>query len=111
MKYFISIFVLFLSFQGLAYAGIDEANKLYAMGKYEQAFKEFLPLAEQENSEAEDMVGMMYMLGVGTKKNYALGVLWLSLSAQQGVDHAKETRDTLITEWKDDIINDLKSLK
>lgn len=111
MKKYLFIIPLFVVFQGLSYAGIDEANKLYEMGKYEQAFKAFLPLAEQENAEAQDMVGMMYMLGVGTEKSYALGALWLSLSAQQGVDHAKETRDTLIDKWRKDIINDLKKFE
>ena len=112
MKNLLAIIPLFFAFQGLAQASaIDEANKLYTQGSYEQAFKAFLPLAEQENAEAQDMVGMMYMLGVGTEKNYALGALWLSLSAQKGVDHARETRDTLIDKWRWDIIDNLKSLE
>ena len=111
MKYYLASILLFLSFQGTAYADIAEANKLYSAGKYEQAFKVFLPLAQAEVAQAQDMVGMMYMLGVGTEKNYALGTLWLSLAAQQGVDQASETRDTLITEWKEDIIKNLKAMK
>ena len=112
MNKLLAIIPLLLIFTGPAQAGdIDEANKLYAEGHYEQAFKAFLPLAEQEVAEAQDMVGMMYMLGVGTQKNYALGALWLSLSAQQGVDHARETRDTLIDKWRKDIIENLKSFE
>ena len=111
MRFYITIILLFVSFQSLSYAGNEAANKLYENGKYKQAFKAYLPLAEKDDPEAQDMVGMMYMLGVGTKKNYALGSLWLSLAARQGIDHARETRDALIDEWKEDIIRDLTSLK
>ncbi len=89
---------------------INNANQLYSQGKFSQAFVNFLPLAEEGDPDAQDMVGMMYMLGVGTDKNFALGALWLSLAAQQGVDHAAETREKLIAEYRQEILDDLKTM-
>jgi len=113
MRYLHALFLLlFILMPGVSNSDeMDRANELYRSGDYVDAFKLYLPLAEQEIAEAQDMVGMMYMLGVGTKKNYALGALWLSLAAQRGIDHAEETRETLMFEWRSDIIENLKSMR
>lgn len=111
MKNYLAMILLFVSFHSLSFAGIEEANRVYEKGEFDQAFKLYLPLALQDEPDAQDMVGVMYMLGVGTERNYALGTLWLSLAANHGIDYAKEARDTLMEEYKDDILIELKLLK
>ena len=93
-----------------AVSGLKEAEEAFQRDDYPEAFREYLALAESGVAQAQDMIGIMYMLGVGTPKNYALGILWLTLAAANGMDGSAETRDTLVQEWGDDILKDLSTL-
>lgn len=65
-------------------APIDDAGEAYNKSVYVQAIKLFRPLAAQGNADAQAMLGMMYLKGEGTTRNYPEAVKWLLLSAAQG---------------------------
>ena len=54
-----------------AWAGLDEAVAAYQRGDYASAFREFRPLAEQGNANAQYNLGIMYDNGQGVSQDYA----------------------------------------
>lgn len=65
-------------------APIDIAGEAYNKSAHVQAIKLFRPLAAQGNADAQAMLGMMYLKGEGTTRNYPEAMKWLMLSAAQG---------------------------
>lgn len=51
--------------------------------------------AMQGNSISQRYLGGMYFYGEGVSRNFVLAYAWLNLSAAQGDDYSKETRDEL----------------
>ena len=60
--------------------GLDAANN----GDFETALREWTPLAEQGDAEAQFNVGLMYESGQGVLKDYKTAVKWYTLAAEQG---------------------------
>ncbi len=56
-------------------------------GDYATALREWRPLAEQGNAEAQFNLGNMYRKGLGVPQDYAEAVNWFRKAAEQG--HAK----------------------
>lgn len=70
---------------GSAFAvDLGSAQAAYDKGDYEEAFKQFLNLAEEGNALAQSSTGVMYDMGQGTKKDYDKAVEWYKKSAEQG---------------------------
>ncbi len=65
-------------------APIDDAGEAYNKSVYVQAIRLFRPLAEKGNSDAQAMLGMMYLKGEGTTRNYPDAMKWLLLASSQG---------------------------
>jgi len=65
-------------------AGMKEAKAAYEAKDYKTAFKEYLPLAEAGNADAQFWIGEMYRFGEGRKENYKKAVSWYRKSATQG---------------------------
>ena len=61
---------------GSAWADLDDGVAAYHSGDYEKAFREFLPLAEQGNTDAQNNLGVMYDGGMGVLENDAEAVKW-----------------------------------
>jgi TPR repeat protein len=53
-------------------------------GDYETAMREWKPLAEQGNADAQYNLGFMYDKGRGVPQDYKTAVKWYKLSAEQG---------------------------
>lgn len=51
---------------------------------YKTALKLWLPLAKQENSDAQLCLGSMYFLGGGVKQDYTEAMKWVRRAAEQG---------------------------
>jgi len=70
---------------GLA-AGADLASgkRAYDAKDFATAFKEFTPLAEQGNADAQFFLGKMYLAGQGVLKDTDRALKWLTASATQG---------------------------
>ena len=54
------VVVALLFSTGSAWADLDDGVAAYHSGDYEKAFREFLPLAEQGNTDAQNNLGVMY---------------------------------------------------
>ena len=78
------IIPLSLSSIGAVAAPIDDAGEAYNKSVYVQAIRLFRPLAEQGNSDAQAMLGMMYLKGEGTTRSYPDAMKWLLLASSQG---------------------------
>ncbi len=65
-------------------ADLASAKHAYEQKDYATAFKEFTPLSEQGNAEAQSFLGKMYLLGQGVPKDSDLAIKWFKASAAQG---------------------------
>ena len=53
-------------------------------GEYARALKEWEPLAEKGNADAQRNLALMYRSGRGVPKDYERAIKWYTLSAEQG---------------------------
>ena len=60
------------------------AQQAYSEGGFEQAFKYWLPLAEDGNYESQFMLGTLYENGQGVKKDFAKALQWYEKAAIKG---------------------------
>jgi TPR repeat protein len=67
-----------------AWAGFGEGGAAYLRGGYPTALREFRPLAEQGDADAQFLLGVMYDEGWGVAQDYAAAVRWYRKSAVQG---------------------------
>ncbi len=65
--------------------GLEAAER----GDYAKALREWRPLAEQGNADAQYNLGVMYYTGTGVTQDYAEALKWYRLAAEQGYDHAQ----------------------
>ncbi|MGQ0664206.1 MAG: trypsin-like peptidase domain-containing protein, partial [Pseudomonadota bacterium] len=72
-----------------ASAGFAEGAAAYARGDYATALREFLPLARQGHSGAQNNLGVMYETGQGVPQDYAEAVKWYRRAADQGFAKAQ----------------------
>ena len=86
---------------------IDTARAAFNNKEYTKSFNLFYPLALSDNREAQDMAGMMLILGVGTDIDFAKGTLLLSLAESNGVEGSGDMRQDLTKKWKKQILESL----
>ncbi len=67
-----------------AWAGFGEGAAAYHRGDYATALREWRPLAEQGDAEAQYNLGLMYYTGKGVPRDYAKAVGWYRKAAEQG---------------------------
>ena len=65
-------------------ADFQAALEAYERGDYATALKEFRPLAEQGEAEAQHKLGGMYASGRGVPQDYAEAGKWYRRAAEQG---------------------------
>jgi TPR repeat protein len=65
-------------------ADLESAKRAYEEKDYAAAFKEFRPLAEQGNADAQLFLGKMYMMGQGSLRDPDQAIKWFKASAVQG---------------------------
>ncbi|WP_332671746.1 tetratricopeptide repeat protein [Aromatoleum sp.] len=65
-------------------APIDDALRQYDSGKYEEAAKAFLPLAESGAAVAQEKLSVMYFYGRGVAEDEGRAMEWARRSADQG---------------------------
>ena len=70
----------------------------YKRKDYKEAYKLFLPLAEQGVAEAQYNLGVMYDKGLGVPQDYKEAVKWFRLAAEQGNTEAREVLDLISRE-------------
>ena len=53
-------------------------------GKFEEAMKELLPAARSGNADAEELIGIMYAMGLGVQKDDFIAFDWYLRSSMKG---------------------------
>jgi hypothetical protein len=74
----------FFWFPGLALAGYDEGVAAYKTKDFATALREWKPLAEQGNVDAQYALGVMSDNGQGVPQSYKEALKWIRLAADQG---------------------------
>ena len=70
-------------------ADFQKGLAAYDSGDYATALREWTPLAEQGNANAQFNLGVMYDKGEGVPQNYKTAVKWYRLAAEQGYADAQ----------------------
>ncbi len=76
-----------------AEAGFSKAMSAYDRGDYHGAFREFRPLAEAGDADAQFWLGYLYQTGKGTLQDYVEAHAWFNLAAAQAREGAAKARD------------------
>ena len=76
----LSIGVLFIA----GCSDYDKARRVYVEGHYDDAFSRLLKLAQAGDHRAQYDVAMMYVQGIGTKKDLEVGFGWMIEAAKTG---------------------------
>lgn len=66
------------------FAGVEEGRDFMEAGQYEKAFEEFLPAAASGNADAEELIGVMYALGLGVARDDERAFEWYLRSSLKG---------------------------
>src|SRR5579864_7686689 len=77
-------FAIVLSAGLCAGSDLEVAKRAYQERNYATAFKEFTPLAEQGNAEAETYLGKLYLMGQGVEQDRDHALKLFKASAAQG---------------------------
>ncbi|WP_112323359.1 tetratricopeptide repeat protein [Oceanibium sediminis] len=67
-----------------AKADIGEARDLMEAGHFEQAYEELWPAARAGNADAEELIGVMYAMGLGVERDDVRAFEWYLRSAMKG---------------------------
>jgi TPR repeat protein len=73
-----------------AVAGLSEGYDALARKDYVTAMKEYRPLADRGNAEAQYRVGRMYEFGQGVPQDKAQGIAWIRKAAAQNHADAQQ---------------------
>ncbi len=92
-------------------ADLKSAKRAYEQKDYSTAFKEFTPLAEQGNAEAQVNLGKMYLMGQGVLKDRDQAIKLFNASAAQGNADAQFFLGSLYLLPHTDIAQGLKWLR
>lgn len=67
-----------------AFGEIEEARDLMEQGRFHEAREAFWPAARSGNADAEELIGVMYALGLGVEQDYERAFEWYLRSAMKG---------------------------
>ena len=75
---------IFILIPTLIFGEIEHARDLMEEGKFEEAMKELLPAARSGNADAEELIGIMYAMGLGVQKDDFRAFDWYLRSSMKG---------------------------
>ena len=81
MKYWVLCIVFFSTF---ALADIEEARDAMEANKFDQAMQMLRPAANAGNADAEELIGIMYAMGLGVTQDDRRAFEWYLRSAMKG---------------------------
>jgi len=96
------VLVLLQIFASIAQAGVEEALALYQKQDYDQAFLEFMRMAEIGDHAAQFNVGVMYYRGQSVSQDVVQGYAWMALASQKGDKHWSEIGDKVYAALDDE---------
>jgi TPR repeat protein len=94
-KEFISVAVAWallwaLAFAATANAGpLEDAEAAIGKGDYASALQLLITLVDQDNTQAERLLGIMYIKGLGVPQDYKMGMRWMRVAANKGLAEAE----------------------
>lgn len=65
-------------------AELEPARDLMDAGRFKAAYKELWPAARSGNAEAEELIGVMYAMGLGVEQDDRRAFEWYMRSAMKG---------------------------
>ncbi|RVU84854.1 sel1 repeat family protein [Leucothrix sargassi] len=71
-----AITALIVALSSSAWADVEKGRQLMEQSKFTEAMQEFLPLAQAGNADAEELIGVMYAMGLGVKKDDRRAFEW-----------------------------------
>lgn len=83
LKQFAATIVLGLSLSA-ASAEIEEARDLMEAGRFEEAKAQLEPAARSGNADAEELIGVMYAMGLGVERDDRRAFEWYLRSSMKG---------------------------
>lgn len=84
MRYCITIASAFALWVGTALAEIEEARDLMEKGRFVEARELLWPAARSGNADAEELIGVMYAMGLGVEQDYQRAFDWYLRSSMKG---------------------------
>jgi len=85
-----ALFISCLILSAVTHAdALDDGQAAFDAKHYQEAFKLWQPLADKGNPDAEYNLGLLYMNGLGVKKNNRLALMWFTRAGQQGLADAQ----------------------
>ena len=89
--------VLFGSVGISAGADLQKGWTAYQSGNFATALREWRPLAEKGNADAQYLVGGMYATGQGVIRDWVFAHMWGNLAASNGNEGGGKLRDAAAT--------------
>ncbi len=80
----ILLFTFICVFSTVAMAELETARDLMDVKNYKAAMQELLPAARSGNAEAEELIGVMYALGLGVERDDQRAFEWYLRAAMKG---------------------------
>ena len=78
------IIFVFIIIPFIAFAEIESARDLMEEGKFKEAMEELLPAARSGNADAEELIGIMYAMGLGVERDDIRAFDWYLRSSMKG---------------------------
>lgn len=79
-----AIVAAFLAGASPAGADVEDGRDLMEAGRFEEAMEAFLPAARSGNADAEELIGVMYALGLGVERDDERAFEWYLRAAMKG---------------------------
>ena len=78
------IFTILFFIPVIAFAELENARDLMEEGKFKEAMQELLPAARSGNAEAEELIGIMYAMGLGVERDDIRAFEWYLRASLKG---------------------------
>jgi len=76
--------VLAVAIASPAWADVEDARDLMEANRFDEAMAELLPAARSGNADAEELIGIMYAMGLGVERDDIRAFDWYLRSALKG---------------------------
>ena len=78
------VLIVFCFVKITANADIEKARDLMESNNFKEAMQELLPAARSGNADAEELIGVMYAMGLGVERDDMRAFEWYLRSAMKG---------------------------
>ncbi|HSZ97200.1 MAG TPA: tetratricopeptide repeat protein [Bradyrhizobium sp.] len=90
---------------------LEDAQAAIGTGDYATALRLLGTLADQDNVQAERLLGIMYVKGLGVPQDYGMAMRWLRLAANKGLSDAQNEVGVLYRQGRGVERNEAEAVK